>query len=68
MKKLVVTDEFRTNPLALTPGGSVIEVVYKDGRNMVYDKIKFPAAYIAKLDLTEIKQLFLNNREIKIVN
>jgi hypothetical protein len=68
MKKLVVTDEFRTNPLALTPGGSIIEIVYKDGRNMVYDKIKSPAAYIAKLNLSEIKELFVNGREFKIVN
>lgn len=68
MKKLIVTDEFRTNPLSEVPGGSIIEIVYKDGRNMVYDKIKSPAAYIAKLNLSEIKQLFINGREFKIKN
>jgi hypothetical protein len=63
-----VGDQFRTNPLAATPGGSTIQIIYKDGRDMIYDKIKSPSAYIAKLSLSEIKQLFINGREIKIVN
>lgn len=67
-KRLVVTDEFRTNPLGLTPGGSIIEILYKDGRNMVYDKIKSPAAYISKLNLSEISRIHVNGREFKIVN
>lgn len=65
---LVVGDEFRTNPLAAKPGGSTIRIIDKQGNDRIYDKIKFPAAYISKLDLSEIQTLILDGREIKIVN
>ena len=35
-----VGDEFRTNPLSLKPGGSIVTVVFSDGRMLDYDKVK----------------------------
>lgn len=46
MKPLKVSDEFRTNPLSLKPGGSRVNVVYSDGMDLTYDKVKSPTAYI----------------------
>jgi hypothetical protein len=48
-KVLHVSDEYRTNPLSLTPGGSSIEVTLVDGNVYVYDKIKMPDRYIRSL-------------------
>lgn len=44
-KRVIIADEFRTNTLSLVPGGSEIEVHYRD-RVKVYTKIKNPKAYI----------------------
>ena len=44
--EFIVNDRSRTNELSLSPGGSVVTVVHKDGRRLVYDKIKKPQAYI----------------------
>jgi len=41
-----VSDEFRTNPLSLVPGGSTVKVNYVNGSFRLYDKIKKPYAYI----------------------
>ncbi len=41
-----VGDEYRTNPLSLISGGFSIEIEFQDGRILVYDKIKYPNAYI----------------------
>jgi hypothetical protein len=45
-KEFKVGDGSRTNELSHTPGGSVINIIHSDGRNLVYDKIKKPQAYI----------------------
>ena len=44
-EKLYVAQEFRTNPLSVAPGGSVVEVHYQAGIK-VYDNIKNPKAYV----------------------
>ena len=46
---LLVSDEHRKNSLSLTPGGSVVKVIYEDGSSRVYDKIKNVEAYISCL-------------------
>ena len=46
MQPLKVSDEFRTNPLSLKPGGSKVNVLYSDGMELIYDKVKSPASYI----------------------
>jgi len=43
--KVYVGQEFRTNPLSVAPGGSVVEVHYQAGIK-VYDNIKNPKAYV----------------------
>ncbi len=43
-----VAPEFRTNNLSLTPGGSIVEVYYKD-RIKVYNNVKHPSAYIRQI-------------------
>ena len=40
-----VSDEWRTNPDSLIPGGSVVSVEYHNGEIKMYDKIKKPIHY-----------------------
>ena len=47
--KVFVSPEFRTNPLSIQPGGSVVEVHYEK-RIKVYDNIKNPKAYVKYLE------------------
>lgn len=55
MKTIKVADRFRTNPLSLKPGGSEVEVVYNSDKSFVYDKIKFPEYYVARIHGKDIK-------------
>jgi hypothetical protein len=45
-----VKDEYRTNPLSHQPGGSNVTVTYSDGFSQTYDKVKFPDAFIRKIN------------------
>jgi hypothetical protein len=47
--KRLVDDKFRTNPLSLEPGGSIVEVVYPSGAVNRYDKVKNTTAFINKI-------------------
>ena len=47
-KAHVVNPEYRTNPLSTRPGGSTVTAILKDGRHLVYENIKNPAAYIRR--------------------
>ena len=49
-KSIVVKDKYRTNPLSLTPGGSSVTVTFSDGFSQTYDKVKFPNAFIRKIN------------------
>lgn len=49
MKRYHVSDEYRTNPMSLKPGGSVIEVFHASGLVLEYDKIKFPSKYLREV-------------------
>lgn len=44
-----VGDDWRTNQMSNVPGGSIVIVEYVDGQRMVYDKIKYPSAYIRRV-------------------
>ena len=48
-RTLNVSDQFRTNNLSLTPGGSEISITFNTGQTLVYDKIKSPKKYIQSL-------------------
>jgi hypothetical protein len=48
-KVIKVGDSYRTNPDSHVPGGSVVETFNDKGKTLVYDKIKNPGAYIAKI-------------------
>jgi hypothetical protein len=48
-KTLHVTDDFRTNPLSLKPGGYDVTVIYQSGKSFTYDKIKNPANYVTRI-------------------
>lgn len=58
MSGYYVSDEFRTNNLSLTPGGSVVSVEYADGETKAYDKVKNPKAYVNAII----------NKDVRIVN
>ena len=49
MNTLKVANRFRTNPLSSQDGGAEVLVIYKDGSRFLYDKVKFPAYYVAKI-------------------
>lgn len=56
-----VKDEYRTNKLSLRPGGSLVRVIYKNGSDLEYDKIKFPKAYVSRLEgKEEIVRIFVD--------
>lgn len=48
-KTIMVTDKHRTNPESLVPGGSIVETIDSKGLRLVYDKIKNPSAYVARI-------------------
>ena len=52
---IIVKDEYRTNPLSLKPGGSVVKVVYRSRKQFIYDKIKYPCSYVARIHGKDIK-------------
>lgn len=59
-----VSDKFRKNPLSLVPGGSKVTVEKSNGVKLVYDKIKDPIAYIARLKFVkDIVNVWVNDIE-----
>lgn len=66
-KTIQVTDEFRTNNLSLTPGGAVVEITYKNGKTLSYDKIKNPRKYIQSLsDYSMIASVKVNGEPFNL--
>jgi hypothetical protein len=61
---MYISDEFRTNHLSLKPGGSIVQIIYKNGEVRIYDKIKYPKAYIEKLPKEDIQSISLDGKEI----
>jgi tRNA G37 N-methylase Trm5 len=64
-----VDDKYRKNRLSLIPGGSTVTVHRKDGAILVYDKVKMPRRYIAKLKFRdEIERVDINGRQVWDLN
>ena len=60
-----VGDEFRTNPLSLRPGGSVVTVVFSNGKMLDYDKVKSPKKYVASIPTRdEIVAVYVNGNQV----
>ena len=60
-----VADEFRTNPLSLKPGGSIVTVVFSDGRMLDYDKVKSPKKYVASIPTRDdIVAVYVNGNQV----
>lgn len=60
-----VADEFRTNPLSLSPGGSIVTVMFSNGRMLDYDKVKSPKKYVASIPQKEdITAVFVNGNQV----
>ena len=60
-----VADEFRTNPLSLKPGGSIVSVIFSNGRMLDYDKVKSPKKYIASIpEREDITAIFINGNRV----
>jgi hypothetical protein len=60
-----VSDEFRTNPLSLKPGGSIVSVIFSNGRMLDYDKVKSPKKYIASIpEREDITAIFINGNRV----
>lgn len=59
-----VGDEYRVNPLSLEPGGSVVTVVFSNGRMLDYDKIKSPKKYVASIpEKEDIVAIYVNGTQ-----
>jgi hypothetical protein len=50
MSEVKVTDNYRTNPLSLKPGGSTVKAIHEKGKVFIYDKVKSPGAYIKRIN------------------
>jgi hypothetical protein len=60
-----VADEFRTNPLSLKPGGSIVTVVFSNGKMLDYDKVKSPKKYVASIPTRdEIVAVYVNGNQV----
>ena len=60
-----VADEYRTNPLSLSPGGSIVTVVFSDGRMLDYDKVKSPKKYVSKIpQKDDITAVYVNGNQV----
>jgi hypothetical protein len=60
-----VGDEFRTNPLSLKPGGSIVTVVFSNGKTLDYDKVKSPRRYVGSIpEREDIVQIFVNGNPV----
>lgn len=60
-----VADEFRTNPLSLSPGGSIVTVMFSSGKMLDYDKVKSPKKYVASIPQREdIIAVFVNGNQV----
>ena len=60
-----VVDEYRTNPLSLSPGGSIVTVVFSDGRMLDYDKVKSPKKYVSKIpQKDDITAVYVNGNQV----
>lgn len=60
-----VADEFRTNPLSLSPGGSIVTVMFSNGKMLDYDKVKSPKKYVASIPQREdITAVFVNGNQV----
>ena len=61
---LKVGDNYRKSELSITPGGAVVKVIYNDGKRLVYDKIKNPAAYIEQIKKdSSIFEIWVNDQK-----
>jgi hypothetical protein len=49
MGTLRVSEQWRTNPLSLKPGGHNVTVLWEDGKSFVYDKVKIPKNYVSHI-------------------
>ena len=60
-----VGDEFRTNPLSLKPGGSIVTVVFSNGKMLDYDKVKSPKKYVASIPTRDdITAVYVNGNQV----
>lgn len=62
-----VSDEHRTNPLSLRPGGSTVTVIYESGKSFTYDKVKRPTTYIRNIsggDKGPISKILVDNIQV----
>ncbi len=60
-----VGKQWRKNPLAFEPGGVKVKVIYHSGRELCYDNIKNPGAYIRKVTRNpEVKCAEIMNENI----
>ena len=60
-----VGDKYRINPLSLSPGGSIVCVVFSDGRTLEYDKVKSPKKYVSKIpQKDDIISIYVNGNQV----
>jgi hypothetical protein len=65
---LWVRDKYRTNPLSLKNGGSNIIVEYYSNEIFGYSNIKLPSAYIKKIFMKEILNIYIEPKDAISIN
>lgn len=57
-----VKDEFRKSELSVEPGGTEIRVIYSNGRDVIYDRVKNTTAYCNKIKADpNSSEIWINN-------
>jgi hypothetical protein len=69
MSQLKVSDQYRTNPLSLKPGGYTVTAVHETGKIFIYDKVKNPGAYIKSMSTEQsehgaISEVLIDNKSV----
>jgi hypothetical protein len=68
---MYVKDEYRKHPLSFQPGGHNVHVVFEDGFEQIYDKVKFPDKFISKIKDSnsrgkKISSVFVDGKSYKL--
>lgn len=68
---MFVKDKYRKHPLSFEPGGHNVHVVFDDGFEQIYDKVKFPDKFIAKIKDSNrsgrrIANVFVDGKSFKL--
>ena len=54
-----VAPKYRKNSLSLEPGGVRVVVIMKSGFKKIYNRVKFPDAFVNKIQGNDIREIMI---------